>query len=421
MESGREDPPEKVWEGIQDELDLDKVWGRVEGSLNASRRNIPFMLRAIAASFLLLLASATMLHYFVLSDFSEPGRPQVADRPDTFIPERIPGSQQVADRPDTFIPDRIPGIQPERIPDTDQRETLQLAESDLMQKEPVERLVELPAEDEMTTRPTLADAPDMPADAPDMLADTPDSPTFLTSKPGFVADSHQNEKTISTYLAARHEDDIPDKDIADMDLPGQRPAFFVGINGQMGNTWMLNSKTIGGLSANDITDTRTSYGGSYGIVAGSQLFPRLRAQAGLDLLAKNRQRYNEYIRGQYVSTEFQLDYSRLSVFFSFTPWEQRPWVVHGGAYSAYIRNAEQQINGQAEEISGQYTNTDYGVIAGLGYLHPMAGPFELHTGIFANYGLKNVFAGSDYTPASLNNTRLISFQMSVSLHYHIQR
>lgn len=396
MESGREDPPEKVWEGIQDELDLDKVWGRVEGSLNASRRNIPFMLRAVAASFLLLLASATMLHYFVLSDLSGPDRPQVADRPDA------------------VIPDRIPGIQPDRIPDTDQRVTLQLAESDLMQKEPVERLVELPAEGERTTRPTLAEAPDM-------LDDTRNMPAFLIAKPGFVTDSQKDEKTISTYLAARHKDDIPDTDIADMDIAGQHPAFFVGLNGQMGNTWMLNSKTIGGLSSNDITDTRASYGGSYGIVAGGHLLPRLRVQAGLDLLAKNRQRYNEYIRGQYVSTEFQLDYSRLSVLFSFTPWDQRPWVVHGGGYSAYIRNAEQQINGQAEEISGQYTNTDYGVIAGLGYLHPMAGPFELHTGIFANYGLKNVFAGSDYTPASLNNTRLLSFQLSVSLHYHIRR
>lgn len=380
MESGREAPPEKVWEGVQDELDLDIVWGRVEDSLNASRRNTPFMLRTIAASFLLLLASATMLYFFTLPDHVEPGRPQLSDRPGTLIPERIPGAQ------------------PEHIPDSASPATLQLAEGDLIQQE--------------TTAPPAADD----GETGRVFAAAQDAPAMLQPKPGVVSDISNGEKTIDNYLAARHEDDIPK-----MDIPGQRPAFFVGVNGQIGNTWMLNSKTIGGLSSDDITDTRTSYGGSYGIVAGGQLFPRLRVRAGLDFLAQNRQRYNEYIHGQYVSTEFQLDYSKLSLLFSFTPWEHRPWVVHGGAYSAYIRDAEQQINGQAEKISAQYTNTDYGLIAGLGYLHPIKGPFELHTGILANYGLKNVFAGSDYAPASLNNTRLISFRLSVSLHYHINK
>ena len=389
MESGRETPPEKVWEGIQDELDLDIVWNKVEGSLDNSRRNTPFMLRAIAASFLLLLASATMLYYFVVPDFSDPGR------------------SQVADRPDTPIPDRMPVIEPDRIPEAVQRETLQLTASDVMQK----IAVELPADDDWGTGM--------------IFATDPDGPAFLTSKPGYVADSPESAKTIRTYLAARRIADTPGTDItaeglADTDTRTSQSVFFAGVNGQMGNTWMLNSKTIGGLSANDITDTRPSFGGSYGFVAGVQLFPRMRIQAGVDLLAQNRQRYNEYIHGQYVSTEFQLDYTRLSVLFSFTPWEQRPWVLHGGGYSAYIRNAEQQINGRAEEVSALYTNSDYGLTAGLGYLHKIDGPLELHTGIFTNYGLKNVFAGSDQAPASLNNTRLFSFQMSISLHYHIQ-
>ncbi|MFP4064939.1 MAG: hypothetical protein ACLFN2_01725 [Bacteroidales bacterium] len=380
MESGREAPPEKVWEGIQDELDVDKVWGRVEDSLNASKRNTPFMLRAIAASFLLLLISATTLYYFTLSDHIEPGRPQLSDRPGTLIPERIPESQ------------------PEHIPGSASPATLQLAEGDIIQQE------------------TVTAQTDDNREAGRIFAAAQDIPAMLQSKPGNVTNRSNGEKTIDNYLAARHEDDIPKRD-----TPGQRPAFFVGVNGQIGNTWMLNSKTLGGLSSNDITDTRTSYGGSYGIVAGGRLFPRLRVRAGLDLLAQNRQRYNEYIRGEYVSTEFQLDYSKLSILFSFTPWEHRPWIVHGGAYSAYIRDAEQQINGQAEKISGQYTNTDYGLVAGLGYLHPTEGPFEIHTGILANYGLKNVFAGNDYIPSSLNNTRLISFQLSISLHYHLNK
>ncbi len=390
MESGREEPPEKVWEGIQDELDVNDVWARVNTELAARRgASAYYMLRAIAASFLLLLASATVLYYFVLQDYIRPAM------------------QEVADFPDLPTPQPMPEVSPEQIPGTDQRETLQLAESDLVQT----RRAEVQAEDTLAVRMTLAETFDVPG--------------LLASKPGLVPDRPESIRTIRTFMAARHITHIPGTDISETDIAysqtrAQRPAFFAGVNGQMGNTWMLNSKTISGLSANDITDTRPSFGGSYGFVAGVQLFPRMRIQAGVDLLAQNRQRYNEYIHGQYVSTEFQLDYTRLSVLFSFTPWEQRPWVLHGGGYSAYIRNAEQQINGRAEEISALYTNSDYGLTAGFGYLHKIDGPLELHTGIFTNYGLKNVFAGSDQAPASLNNTRLFSFQMSISLHYHIQ-
>jgi hypothetical protein len=67
VEGSKEIPPESVWEGVQDALDIDLVWGRVNANLNASKKKSVFAPLAVAASTLFAIVVGGALYYLFLN------------------------------------------------------------------------------------------------------------------------------------------------------------------------------------------------------------------------------------------------------------------------------------------------------------------------------------------------------------------
>ena len=64
-------PPEQVWDGIQDELDIDMVWGRIDQSLAYQDKKRRVLLYAAAAVILLAATVGGTLFYLPLSQNAE--------------------------------------------------------------------------------------------------------------------------------------------------------------------------------------------------------------------------------------------------------------------------------------------------------------------------------------------------------------
>jgi hypothetical protein len=55
IETQPEDPPEGLWESIQNDLDINDVWIRLEADLGTPKRTMFPLLLTIAASFLFIV------------------------------------------------------------------------------------------------------------------------------------------------------------------------------------------------------------------------------------------------------------------------------------------------------------------------------------------------------------------------------
>jgi hypothetical protein len=56
--------PERVWNSIKNNLDVDLVWDRVSNKLASSRKKKLFVTFAMAATFLLIISTAVLLYFF---------------------------------------------------------------------------------------------------------------------------------------------------------------------------------------------------------------------------------------------------------------------------------------------------------------------------------------------------------------------
>ncbi len=381
IEGNAESPPEKVWEEIQDSLDIDLVWHQVSGGLDRSAKKRKPLYWVVAASFLLLIGSAGLITYFF---------------PVTFLPTHVTDVQPVLHR---TVPDDMPSILG--------RETALPARGptplslNVRASFPVQGLRPgYPFESAPTGLPyiTAATGEAFPVTTPTMDSETGIHPIIK--------------------ISAKEQTGINLAYVPGSEKP-QQSGYFAGISAQLANTWVRNEKTSAGLQSGSLTDTRPSFGNSIGLIAGRTISENLVLHVGFDIISQKRQAYNEYLRGQYVATSLEMDYTKLSFMAGYKLHADLPHWTFFGVYAGYLQNAKSNINGWAEPVSENFTTMDYGVIAGYEYYHSLGGHWQLGTGIFANYGLTNIYTGDGLIPVHLNKTKLLSFQLGISLRYSV--
>jgi hypothetical protein len=365
IESQSEDPPAELWDAIQDDLDVEAVWTRLDGDL-APARIRPLYWRMAAAASLLMLAA--LGGWYFLAYQPEDMSFAISDQPSAAVGESLPGEVlptlplASAVIPETEVPSGLPAepVEPGWL-------------------KPPERIAEagfggLPSHDMRTLKPLLARAEEIPGILP---------------------------------------------------YPSDEKRYFsetvVGIGGQFANTWLLNDKTIGGLGPYDLTSTQASFGQSMGIRAGTNLGNRSWIWLDWHFVSRSRQRYNEYINGRYVSTSLDLDYHSIAAIWQYKPGQAgSPHRLAAGLYAGMLRNARQELNGSTLNVTGEYANLDHGLLAGYEYVFAVRPGITIGTGIYGKIGFSNVYAGSELVPAHLNHTRNAALMLSLSINYRLR-
>ncbi len=387
IESNTEDPPEKVWEEVQNALDIDQVWSKVSHELQPAARKNQRTWLAVAASLLLLIAALGTLWYQT-GMLREPGTADVSMAMESTAVEKLPA---------------ITGTQT----------ALNIRNLPLLSITHRNRH-SLLFENETST-----------ASLPDSRLTNTTQLYAMLPKPGQIPASSLSSKTATPHTAPMHltmnmDDEFFADDflipIADEGETLSKDTYF-GLSMQYANTWLRNEKTAAGLQNTSLVDTRPSFGKSFGVIIGHQLSESLDLKLGLDIISEKSQIYNEYINGQYVSTGIDMDYSKLALTAAYRFAPNSPHRTIAGVYAAYLNNAAQFIDGAGEGVTREYSKTDFGLIAGYEYIHQLGRHIQLGTGAYANYGLQNVFAGNEQLPASLNRTNLLSLHFGVTLGY----
>jgi hypothetical protein len=338
IDSADQEPPASVWEGVQEELDIDAVWSGINKELQESSKKRVINHMSAAASILLIIAAGTF--FFLNSgnkEMPEPASLQAA----ISVPEKPESGESV-------------DVQPVVV---------------------------------LTGSRGLTAGKGVSAEAK-MSDDHPGRGVNLTKLPGLAC------RYITAGMGFRgqetgdsNEDHTAGK--GSLGLTG----FYAGLSGHVGNTWLLNNKTIEGLRNDALTAALPSFGYSFGILAGKRINDRLDIQAEAIFISRTNQNYNEYLHGKYIYNNYQFNYSSIIVSgrWYINHKAQKRHSVTLGAYAGLLRNAIQDLDGETLSLKHDYNRADYGVITGYEFIHRIDSHISLGTGFQARAGLNNIF------------------------------
>ena len=377
IESGVESPPEESWDSIQNELDIDLVWNRLENKLDARKKKLRMVPFSIAALLLLLLGIGSLMYVFI------------------FRQDQLISDVQIASQ------------------DTGRTNQEDYTGEDLVQ-------TDLPLasfrETQENTRVIIEDH----------LINY--SGEMLTSESHSSRDPFEKMENIYPISAELSGPDVTNQlaqlqfseseKITDEVSGKSQISFYTGFSGHLANTWMMNNKTIEGLKKDEFTNTNATMGKNLGFILGTNITGRLGIQAEFYFISQSNQNYQEYQYGKYVSNQIGLDYYTMTLLAKYQPkFLENHHRMMGGGYIGFMKSATQDINGVNFNISDQYSGRDYGILLGYEYSLPVKERLYISTGIISKFGLSNVFSGDEYIPSYLNRTQNISFNFFLSLNY----
>ncbi len=408
IESAGEEPPESLWEDIQNDLDIDLVYSRLEQSLDNKRRNLFFWRASAAASLLLLLSVSTWMF------FSPSDREMSVAQNEEFLPKRT--------------------------------DSIQLPSDEI-------RIMQLPLQDHETA---VAKFETFSGEEPDSINTINTNTAALTeelratdSRPD-QSNTDETQKIISQKLSPRFADNNLSMSDPKYSMPSEKPEFnnyvtaiqnnepnnnegriteqrddhkplsrfTIALNGEYANTWLVNNKTIEGLRPQELTATRPTFSGNYGFSLSANLSQRWDIVSRIGLSSQYGQNYNEYFQGKYVSNSISLEYFDITLAGRYRPFrEDLNHSFSAGIYNGFLKNARQSIDGNTISITSDYTDTDFGLMAGYEYRTPLADNITLGAGISYRMGMKNVFAGNELISSNLNRSANTSFNFSLSIGY----
>ena len=394
VESGEEEPPPELWDDIQNDLDIDKVYQRLEKSLNRDRREVWLWRATAAAGILLLLATGALLLFSPdqQSQFAreEKSPSQKQDTTHVAEPVQSPEGEEIRMATLTGRPAQIRSQEKTHdgitttviLPETENNEEISLPRE--TGKEGYAKF-----EHEFENIP---------------------QPSYQLSETKYIPVTHK--------LALEERPSLPEDTYQPEKKDGPFTTFTVSVNGEIANTWLVNNKTIEGMDPNEFTATRATFTGNYGLGVETNLSERWDLIGQLSLTRQQSQNYQEYIQGQYVSNNINLEYFDVALRARYYPFRKnRNHSFSTGLYNGFLKSASQKTGQQTQNIASEYTDTDFGVIAGYEYRAPLSENITLGTGVFLRSGLKNVFSGNEMISSNLNQSFNTSFNFSLSVGY----
>src|SRR5690606_2159983 len=197
-----------------------------------------------------------------------------------------------------------------------------------------------------------------------------------------------------------------------------RRSLYVGVNGGVKNTWLLNRNTLTGLEKKTLLNTRLDFGRDFGVIVTYELAPvwQIQAEAGI---AEMGQRYDEYRNGRYISHEIDLEYFQTSLIAKYSPGRYR-WGVLSNAHAAFagvfhgtLRKADDILDGKSAAIQNTYNTYNFGLVIGYEFNRHILPRLEFSTGLRVNLGLGDI--GAD----EWVETRTGSLSLNLALKYRL--
>jgi hypothetical protein len=404
IESGQEAPPEELWNDIQNDLDIDMVYNRLEKSLKKERRKV-WLWRASAAAGILLFLSTGI---WWLSYSKQAVTPTMVQNNNSEKEEDSLHKAEINITPDSALHLRTAEIRKNAIDrDTIKEEKLIFPDNDNTTLKIVKVTHTYNIKDTSDNKNN-----DIIVREFDVKFNTMTSTQFVLPEPKYT----EIQGELITGLNRPEPEKNQHKNR--LSSSGTFSGLTFSAFGEFANTWLINPKTIEGLDPQELTATKPTFNNNYGFSIAGSLNERWEIVSSFTVARQNGQQYKEYYQGNYVSNSIHLDYMDIALKARYRPFRNNlNHALSAGIYSGFLQNATQTINGETTNITSDYTNTDFGLVAGYQYLAPVSRNITVGAGFFYRMGLKNVFAGNQMVNSSLNHSTNTSFNFSLSVGY----
>jgi hypothetical protein len=383
IESNPHDPPESVWNNIQDDLDVENVWQRISHQLYDDRkkilqRSIPY---AAAAAILLLL--------LLLNPF----KPQrTYDLADSQLNKNFPSLNQTL-KHEKNIQEDFTG----QVTNSEEKSAAYLA-SDLKTPETnlTASLTAASVTKEKENDRTLSNLQKLNTLPADINASLP---------PAMIAASSITEDETTSSQKENEK---------------AQPVFYAGLSGELGKSWLLSNKTIYSITESPYSSANPTNESAFGFLGGIKLNDKWSVELATILNDNRGQIYREYLNGQLVTNKFNLKYSTFSIKgrYKIIPKTLNLPVSHNlmvGTYVGYLNKASQSIESEKNNIKPDYRNYDIGLLIGYEIDSQILPNYTLSTGIQIDPGLINIYKGNEELPANFNKTYNASIGVSISI------
>ncbi len=386
VESNELEPPEEVWENIEDDLDINQSWLLINNHLSEKSAIKRKYYLAIAASILVLFSVAG---YWFLNSAKQ--QKEFLSIVENIYEAENDILKEKTNTKNTLSVEKTPQFQKELT--ASKNPNVFIAENALFEEE-------LPIDHQKYNN--------------NNHVGVLDSVLIVDSKVILLNCNFNTKLKINNTITNSSD-------------AKERLAFrklYIGATGQLANTWMLNEKTYSGLESYSLTKSNASFGSNFGIFIGTNIFERIALQLDINILAQNTQDYNEYMNGHYISNTMKFNYSQTALSMRYNYLSKRflkgEHGINFGPYLGYLHNAYQIIDDEVISLTNNYTTYDFGIFVAYEYLIPISGKLGFGTGVKAYYGLQNIYSGDEFIPSNMNITNNASINISFSLKYSIR-
>ena len=349
--------PEVIWERVQDQLDVDRVWTRIASKI--SIRKYGYLLRDVAILLILLLP-------FNL-DFD-------------FIDSSIGSS-------DSNIENL--GTSNELALISDKANKKDVSKDDVVVK-------------------LIANVPIMHPSRRIIESHEPIKPVEHTVD-HLSMDAHLN----TLPLVSLHQ--ASDLELQSLFTPKPKKrsiGLMVGGVSSLENTWILDNATRSGFDNGSLVENEFSVGTSFGIFTEYQWKPRFSISGEYFFQSRSNQQTHIYDKGKYVDKEREINSYKFALMLGWNTYPKFHGVSHStvlrfGGYYTGIKSDYTRVNHVITSVNSIYKRHDAGLRLELGkriYLKS----FIIDGGIKAEYGMVNLASSKTVIPPHLNFTRLVS-------------
>ncbi len=203
-------------------------------------------------------------------------------------------------------------------------------------------------------------------------------------------------------------------------FPVDKSKLTIGIVGELNNTWISDVETRLGYSKNSLVYNDFSITPSYGFYIDYKLTPGFIISSEMFVNSIMVTKNNLYRNGELTKKETDLEYFKSSLFVSKNIEMNKLKVGNslrfsGGGYFSYLKRSFVKYDNVITKLNSGYKLFDYGIKAGISHNLDFK-RINFSYGVETTYGLNNVFDGQE-SPSHLNNTRNISYGFDIKLGY----
>lgn len=418
-----EDPPKDIWESISNELDTEEVWENINLELQRKSR-IRSIKKNLSYSGVFLLLFGGGIFFFYHQTKSVKTLP-VAQYP--WVDSKIKvfnTNNQLSYFKANDSHDKKVGLFNPNIISSHSSEKIKLVTNDGHAYQNLKKDKEQRKKGKFSLVKYNSD----PAEKQNSF--------FFLNEITPTMDSTGNSKNVSMALFDIHpiqsflseKKDSIDNSIELVCLPkeGDVKNLIIGTTFIYSNSWLFNNDTYEGFSKNNLNQTNLSFGNSYAVLLGYDLSNYSTVQAEWSINNKQEQDYVRYYEGKQVQKKIIINYT----YFDLLLKKKEPKLVFkkripvslnyiAGIQYSYLKSVSRMINGNTRSVKNRYRKDNYSLVVGVEYQLTVKHLWVISSGLRADIGLRNIYAGNGVTPASFNRTYNSSIGLNVGINYTI--